>query len=189
MKKYAKDYLWLAVLIGVVISLDQWTKALVRARLEFSYTWTPWEWLAPYARIVNWKNTGAAFGLGQNLNANTPLMILACVVILMILYYYPQIPRHDWPLRLALGLQLSGALGNLIDRVARGYVTDFISIGSFAVFNVADSSISIGVAVLIIGMWLQERKTASSSQESDALPDGAENHPEGGNLSYDESSH
>ena len=175
MSKYLKDYMWLALLVGIVVSLDQWTKALVRNNLQFSYTWTPWDWLAPYARIVNWKNTGAAFGLGQNLNPNTPLMILAVIVIVMILYYYPQIPLTDWPLRLALGLQISGALGNLIDRIARGYVTDFISVGSFPVFNIADSSISIGVAVLVIGMWVQERKTKAAEQDSEQPAEELEN--------------
>lgn len=175
MSKYLKDYAWLALLVGIIVGLDQWSKALVRNNLQFSYTWVPWDWLAPYARIVNWKNTGAAFGLGQNLNPNTALMILAIIVIVMILYYYPQIPRTDWPLRLALGLQISGALGNLIDRIARGFVTDFVSIGSFAVFNIADSSISIGVVVLIIGMWVQERKTNAAQQESEHVAEELEN--------------
>jgi signal peptidase II len=56
-----------------------------------------------------------------------------------------------------MGMQLGGALGNLIDRVTRGEVTDFISVGNFAVFNIADASISVGVAVLLIGMWWKEK--------------------------------
>ena len=152
LKKYVSDYLFLAVLAGVIVALDQWTKALVRAKLPFGMTWTPWEWLAPYARIVHWQNTGAAFGLGQDLN--NFFKILGFVVVGLIIYYYPQIPRQEWPLRVALGMQLSGALGNLIDRLTIGHVTDFVSVGSFPVFNVADASISTGVVVLIIGMWI-----------------------------------
>jgi signal peptidase II len=83
--------------------------------------------------------------------------ILAIVVSAAILYYFPQVPRQDWPLRLAMGLQLGGAVGNLIDRITQGHVTDFISLGTFAVFNVADASISIGVAILVLGMWIKER--------------------------------
>jgi signal peptidase II len=56
-------------------------------------------------------------------------------------------------------LQFGGALGNLVDRVTIGHVTDFISVGSFPVFNVADSSISVGVVILIVGMWIKERNT------------------------------
>jgi signal peptidase II len=57
-----------------------------------------------------------------------------------------------------MGLLLGGAIGNLIDRFRQGYVTDFISVGKFPVLNIADASISVGVAILFIGMWLQERQ-------------------------------
>jgi signal peptidase II len=53
---------------------------------------------------------------------------------------------------------MAGALGNLIDRLYRGYVTDFISVGRFPVFNVADSCITMGVVVLLVGMWIEERR-------------------------------
>jgi signal peptidase II len=57
-----------------------------------------------------------------------------------------------------MGLQLAGASGNLIDRLMMGKVTDFISISVFPVFNVADASISIGVVVLLLGVWIKERQ-------------------------------
>jgi len=85
------------------------------------------------------------------------ITVLAIVVAIAIVYYYPQVPRADWPLRLAMGMQLGGAMGNLIDRLTQGFVTDFISVGNFPVFNVADSSISMGVAILLFGMWFKER--------------------------------
>jgi signal peptidase II len=53
---------------------------------------------------------------------------------------------------------MAGALGNLIDRLYQGYVTDFISVGKFPVFNVADSCITMGVVVLLLGMWIEEKK-------------------------------
>ena len=74
-------------------------------------------------------------------------------------------PRKDWPLRVAMGMQLGGALGNLTDRLRFGAVTDFISVGKFPVFNVADSSISVGVAVLIVGVWISERKAKKENTE------------------------
>lgn len=141
---------------GIVIVIDQVTKALVRSKLEIGEVWSPWEWLAPYARIVHWKNTGAAFGMLQNFG--NVFMVLAILVAIAILYYFPLVPREDWPLRVAMALQFGGAVGNLIDRLTIGWVTDFVSLGSFPVFNVADASISIGVTVLLIGVWLIERQ-------------------------------
>lgn len=169
MKKYLRDYLSLTFLAGIVVALDQWSKALVRTRLDLGGIWAPWEWLTPYARIVHWKNTGAAFGIFQGFGGI--FTVLAIVVAVVILYYFPQVPREDWYLRLAMGLQLGGALGNLTDRLTRGFVTDFVSVGTFPVFNVADASISIGVAILVVGMWLKDRQ--NPSQGAKEMPDTA----------------
>lgn len=157
MSRYLHDYLSLFGVGGAVIALDQWTKWLVRTKLPFQATWLPdWlSWLSPYARIVHWYNSGAAFGSFQN--GNPVFTVLAILVIAAILYYYPRVESSDWSLRLAMGLQLGGAAGNLIDRLMMGRVTDFISIGAFPVFNVADSSITIGVIVLLLGVWIKER--------------------------------
>ncbi len=169
LRKYLRDYGYLLSLAALIITLDQWTKALVRSNLDFEEIWSPWHWLLPYARIVHWKNTGAAFGMFQGFGG--VFTVLAVVVALAILYYFPQVPRQDWTLRLAMGMQLSGALGNLIDRLTQGYVTDFISIGTFPVFNVADSSISIGTAILILGMWYRERHTMPVEPASPISPE------------------
>lgn len=146
----------LAGMAGIIIIFDQWTKALVRSTLPIGEMWSPWPWLAPIPRIVNWNNTGAAFGFFQGYNG--VLILLAIIVSIVIIYYFPRVTSDDWVMRVALGLQLGGALGNLIDRLALGRVTDFISVGSFAVFNVADSSITIGVIVLILSVWYKEQK-------------------------------
>ena len=164
MKNYLKNYLSLISIAGVIVVLDQWTKYLVRTHIGFSQTWMPWEWLSTYARIVHWRNTGAAFGIFQNLGGF--FTILAFVVIGIIIVFYPQIPRSDWAMRVAMSMQLGGAAGNLIDRLSRGHVTDFVSVGNFAVFNVADASISLGVAVLILGMWIQEKNNRRSRPET-----------------------
>jgi signal peptidase II len=70
----------------------------------------------------------------------------------------------------ALGMQLGGALGNLIDRLIFGPVTDFISVGNFAIFNVADASISLGVALLALLMLLEARSGPTPSPSTGALP-------------------
>ena len=156
MKKYLKAYAFLLPISFSIVILDQWTKSLVRANLSFNEVWMPVDWLAPYVRIVNWHNTGAAFGIFQGMNG--VFLVLAFFIIAMILFYFPQIPVEDYYFRLALSLQMAGAAGNLIDRLYRGFVTDFISIGKFAVFNVADSCITMGVVVLLVGLWIEERK-------------------------------
>jgi signal peptidase II len=166
LKKYIRDYLILFTFAGVVVGLDQVTKYWVRRNLDFQEFWAPWDWLLPYARIVHWKNTGAAFGMFQNMN--TVFMILAVIVSIVIIYYFPRIPRSEWYLRLALCLQFSGAVGNLIDRIHQGYVTDFVSVGTFAVFNVADACISMGVVVMLIGLWFKERQTKAEAEKIEA---------------------
>jgi len=156
LRKYLPDYLYLFSISGFIILLDQYTKHLVRSNLDFLEMWTPWPWLEPYARIWHWHNTGASFGMFQGMG--TVFAILALIVSIGIIYYFPRVPRDDWTLRLALALELGGAVGNLIDRVQYGYVTDFVSVGRFAVFNVADASITIGVVIMIYGVWMKERK-------------------------------
>jgi signal peptidase II len=157
LNRYWRDYGILLGLAGVIVAIDQWTKWLVRTNLPFQSTWVPagMEWLMPYFRIVNWSNSGAAFGTFQN--GNAVFTVLAIIVIIAILYYYPRVEGNDWTLRLAMALQLGGAAGNLVDRLIMQRVTDFIAVGSFPVFNVADASISVGVAVLLLGVWLKER--------------------------------
>lgn len=108
--------------------------------------------------------------------------VLAFIVALAILYYFPRIPPSEWAIRLAMIMQLGGAVGNLIDRLTQGTVTDFVSLGTFAVFNVADASISVGTAILILAVWISERnqkKLAQVSREksltSSETPDSEKN--------------
>jgi signal peptidase II len=171
--KLLRQYTVLFGTAGIIIVLDQWTKALVRASLLPGEMWLPdgLDWLMPYARIINWHNTGAAFGMFQG--QGWIFTLLAFLVVGLIIYYYPRVDAEDWWLRLAMGMQMGGALGNVIDRLTMGKVTDFISIGSFPVFNVADSSISVGVAILLLGVWLkeiQERKQAQAESIDSSIP-------------------
>jgi signal peptidase II len=180
LKKYLKDYAFLFIIAGVIITLDQWTKGLVRSNIPFGDSWPHTSWITPFARIVHWNNTGAAFGLFQGYNL--VFSILAVAVSLAIIYYFPRITAQDWILRVALSMQLAGAVGNLIDRITMGTVTDFISVGNFAVFNVADSSISVGVAILLLTVlyrdWKEKKTTQlgadgnSTSTEKDQLSEG-----------------
>lgn len=168
---HLSDYLILIIFGGVIIGLDQWTKALVRANIPAGTDWLPagLAWLAPYARIRHWYNSGAAFGIFQN--GNLVFTILAIIVIILIFFYFPRTQRNDWWLRVAMAMQFAGAAGNLIDRLFFKQVTDFISVGNFAIFNIADASISIGVAVLLVGVWLKEREEKKLARSPSPLRD------------------
>ena|SRR5687767_484963 len=161
------------MIAALIVGLDQWTKWLVRANIPTGEAWLPESlaWLSPYARIVHWYNTGAAFGIFKE--GGMVFTVLAFIVIGAILYYYPQVERNDWSLRLAMSMQLGGAIGNLIDRLRIGHVTDFISVGTFPVFNVADASITVGCAVLFVGVLLnelaQKKKAANLEVKSEKV--------------------
>lgn len=166
MKKFIKEYWMLFTISGIIVILDQVTKAIVRANIPFGGRWMPLEWLAPYFRFVHWENTGAAFGLFQG--GGLIFAILAVVVTVFIVIYYPQIPEDEKLMRIAISMQLGGAIGNLIDRIVFGPVTDFISVGSFPVFNIADSSITVGVGIMILALWLAERRERKTEESSDS---------------------
>jgi len=109
-------------------------------------------------RLTHVHNTGAAFGLFQG--QSFPLTIVGLVSVAFILLYalflYRQFPLLDNRLgKSALGLILGGAVGNLTDRLRFGYVTDFIDVGIWPAFNIADSAITVGTIILACSLLLQ----------------------------------
>jgi signal peptidase II len=160
-----KKYTGMLLVAGLVIALDQWTKWLVRTNVPLNQSWQP-AWLVELGwpvRIVHGYNTGAAFGMFQN--GNLVFTILALIMVALILYLYSKISAGDLLLLLAVGLYLGGVIGNLIDRLMLGKVTDFISIGTFYVFNVADSSINVAVAVFLLSFWFREQQAKGKTPE------------------------
>ena len=170
MLKRILNYGLVYLLAGAIVLADQYTKHLVRTTLAINETWSPWPWLTPYARFLHIQNTGAAFGLFKE--AGMFFTIVAMIVSLVIIVYAQRLPPGNWWMRVALGMQLGGALGNLVDRLAFGPVTDFISIGNFAIFNTADISISLGVALLALLMLREARSgpTPSASASGTQQP-------------------
>ena len=156
MTKLLRQYIWLFLIAGLVIVSDQLTKTWVRHNLALGEVFRPELWLSQYARLVHVHNSGAVFGLFPNLSSL--FSILPLVIGAVIILAVPRVPRQDWMILLAMGLYLGGAIGNLIDRWTIGTVTDFISIGKFAVFNIADASLSLGLVFLITGVLLQEKR-------------------------------
>ena len=137
-----RDRLLLSIIITAFL-VDQVSKQLVRATLRLHESW-PAEGLI---RLTHGTNTGTAFGLFPD---QTLILIVASFFAIGFLYYFYR--SHAFPsrlLRVAMGLQLGGALGNLVDRIIAGAVVDFIDLGWWPVFNLADSSIVIGIAMLV----------------------------------------
>ena len=147
------------LIAALVVALDQFTKHIIRSNLVPGETWADWDIL----RIIRVTNTGAAFGILQGQGAFLTITTLLGLAAIILYYLYP--PMEHGLLRLALGLQLGGAVGNLTDRVRLGGVTDFIDFRYWPAFNVADSAIVVGVAtivgffVLSETLWQPEKRT------------------------------
>ncbi|MDP2182507.1 MAG: signal peptidase II [Actinomycetota bacterium] len=136
-----------SITLAVVLVFDQFTKAVIRAALHPGESITL---VTDIFYISHVRNTGAAFGLLPG--ARPVFVATSLVVVLAILAYWIQWkPRTRW-LLVATALVAGGAIGNLIDRVMAGRVTDFLEVRGFPVFNVADSSILVGVGLLIV--WI-----------------------------------
>lgn len=136
---------FLPLVLALVVALDQLTKHLIRTNLGLSESIPE----HGFFRLVHTQNTGAAFGIFEDA---TPFLIATSVIALGFLAWLALSHRvaflEDIWGRLALGLAAGGTLGNLIDRVYYGYVTDFIGAGSFPAFNVADASVVTGMGLL-----------------------------------------
>src|SRR6266566_9627835 len=146
----------------VVFALDRVTKAWVTENIPLG---TARPVVGEYVRIVHAQNTGAAFGLLPE--RTTLLSVLSVVAVLAIVYYYRQIASSSALVSATLGMQLGGAFGNLLDRVTQGYVVDFVDVGvgdvRFWAFNVADSSIVVGIFLVSGLLWLEEARTSRSA--------------------------
>jgi signal peptidase II len=145
---------------ATTIVLDQVTKALVRASLQPGESWPSHDWPL---RIRYVTNTGAAFGILQEQTAF--LMVMAVVGLAAIYIYYRNPPFDHLIAPAAIGMMLGGAAGNLIDRIRMGRVTDFIDIPPWPAFNVADSSITVGIAVVLLGYIFLAPKAQRTGRE------------------------
>jgi signal peptidase II len=135
--------LFVAVAALVVVG-DQISKRLIDSHLGLYESWPAESWPVHLTHAVN---SGAAFSILQDQTTFLIVTSLIGLAAILLFFFYP--PFEHPLLRAALGLQLGGAIGNLIDRVRYGSVTDFIQFPHYPAFNVADSSIVIGVAVLV----------------------------------------
>jgi signal peptidase II len=116
-------------------------------------------------RIVHTTNTGAVFGLFQG--TGMIFAALAVVVASAIIYFNMTLPGHQWAIRIALGLQLGGALGNFIDRMRQGHVTDFVDTGPWFIWNIADLAITSGVILFAVAYWREVRREEAAKRAAE----------------------
>lgn len=146
-----------AATMVLIAAVDQAVKQLLLARLEPG---APVSVIGDWFRLYLLFNPGAAFSMGQNSTWLFTTLQLAFVV--GALWFGPRVASR-WE-AFGLALVAGGALGNLCDRFFRppgfwfGHVVDYISVGRFAVFNLADASITVGVVIFVLATFVTERK-------------------------------
>ena len=165
---------WIVLVVAaIVIALDQWTKELVRQTIPKFESIIPIKALGEYFVFEHVDNYGAAFGMFQG--GSKFFLIVALIVVTAILVYVGRIPPEKKLVRILLGLQMGGALANVIDRLTQGYVTDYIKMGIPGVYywpnyNIADSAIMIGVfglGIYIIIEDIREQRAKRARQEAE----------------------
>ena len=159
-----RDWL-LPVTVLTVLVFDQASKYLVKSYLPLYDSWPDNDFI----RITHSRNTGTAFSLFQD--QTTLLIVASLFAIGFLIYFYRTQALSSRLLRIAIGLQLGGAIGNLIDRLRDGAVVDFIDLGWWPIFNLADSCIVTGITVLLVTMVFSgdatKRKPATDAAELD----------------------
>ncbi|HLZ70132.1 MAG TPA: signal peptidase II [Dehalococcoidia bacterium] len=152
---------WLLALVAIVVlAADQLSKHLVRTHLQMGESWPSSGW---FVHISHVTNTGAAFGILQDQTVFLVVTSLIGLGAIVLYYLYP--PFHHPVLRVAFGMQLGGAIGNLSDRVRLGSVTDFIKFPHYPYFNVADSCIVVGVCVLAWFLVFRDGRDGEQQRE------------------------
>ena len=155
---FLDPYAWL--MFGLALGLDQLTKWLVTSNMVRSQS-IPEE---GFFRITYVWNTGSAFGLFTG--HGEALTVVSLVAVALLVFFYRHAGRESVIVRVAIGMQLGGALGNIVDRFRLGHVTDFIDVGPWPIFNIADSAIVIGMAMMVLYfLYMRDRFAGPPTEE------------------------
>jgi signal peptidase II len=155
----------LLLAVGIVLAVDQLTKYIVVKNLRLHESWPE----DGFFRFTYGTNSGTAFGLFPN--QTFFLIIFSAGAIGFIYYFYRSHAMPSLLLRMAMGLQLGGALGNLLDRVRAGKVVDFLDVGQWPIFNIADSAIVTGITLLIvITFFTRDEKSKQEDGAGEPVP-------------------
>ena len=141
------------LLLGVVVALDQISKAVVRHNVAVGDENS----VFPGVQVVHVKNKGVAFGVLSG-KPIVMVIVIAALAGLLIWFFLHSRRRYVW---IPTGLLLGGAIGNIIDRLASGEVTDWIKLPVWPAFNIADVAITTGVVALL---WVLERRDDGAEQ-------------------------
>ena len=178
MRKLLKAYAVLFGFGGLVVLLDQLAKRYIETHLAFGQTIPIWNGIPNVpVMLVHWSNSGMAFGLGERWG-----MFLTALGILYVVGMVVIFPRvgDEWWLRFALAIQWGGALGNVVDRLRQGHVTDFIAVGKFPVFNLADAAINISVVILLLGeIFGRSGEDSTAAEDANSPEDALQDAPKG----------
>ncbi len=165
-------------LAAVIFALDQATKFLVVKNIPQNESWSLWHALDRLFKFTFITNSGAAFGIFPELG--NVFTLIALLVIFAIIAFHHYLPTGNFWVRVSLGLQLGGAMGNVLDRLTRCevvdfikkcYVVDFIKIGFWPIFNIADLAIVMGVTILAYYLW-DEEKVSNQMKDDSRLSEG-----------------
>lgn len=146
--------LWLCSIILAVVLVDQLVKQWMIDWIGPGQRASRVEMLGSFVAFEYLENRGAAFGLFQQ--GTTILAMISVVVIIIGWIVMIRTAKDEFILATSIALILGGAIGNAIDRFSRGYVVDFIAIGRFWKFNLADSAVTIGVILTLLLLWQSE---------------------------------
>jgi len=160
-------YRILAIISAVIIALDQATKLYVDANFRLHESMPV---IRGFFNLTYVRNKGAAFGILADNAVRIPFFITVSIVAMLGILWYINRIRNDQKLAVfSLSLVFAGACGNLIDRVRLGEVIDFLDVFwqryHWPAFNVADSAITVGVTLLLIDMWREDRKKSSEASQ------------------------
>jgi signal peptidase II len=161
-RRFVSVFSIMAVLIGIDQATKFWAKVTLKGQGVYRY-------LGDTFRLEYSENPGAFLGLGGELPESARFWIFTALVAAFLIYAFVQMLKAEssiWT-ALALSLLVGGGVGNLIDRIAYGWVIDFMNMGignlRTGIFNVADMAIMAAVGVLMAEPWLQRRRVSSKS--------------------------
>ncbi|WP_372789738.1 signal peptidase II [Paraconexibacter sp.] len=160
----ARSWRLAAVVLTVVLGLDQLTKALVRSGVQPGDS----DPIFPALKLVHVENRGVAFGAFSDGGQGVVIVVIAVALVALLAYFATHADQRGiW---LPTGLLMGGAVGNIVDRIARGGVTDFLKLPGWPAFNVADIAITLGVVALLIVI---ERGDRDDDHPGVVVDDGA----------------
>ena len=163
-----RKYLLFSIFMVISLVLDQWSKVLARQDLRPRGPFNPHVVVPGYFDLRYAENPGVAFSMLQELPGGRVLLtLMAVAAFVLVILYLRRTPVESTRLHIALGLVGGGAIGNLVDRVLYGRVTDFIvwkvGIHEWPAFNIADAALCVGVGLMVLDMLLTRREEPSSA--------------------------